>query len=187
MGRGSYGEPKVHVYRGDTARVSIGSFTSVADDCEMMVAATTVRTGSRRGQWRKRSGGTTGETLWSKGDITIGNDVWLGRGAKILSGTMIGDGAVVAAYTVVTQPVRPYAIIGGNPATEIRRRFDDETVEALLRNPLVGLVGRRPRVPVGKSCLHQREHLRQSLRPSGGFAPPNGSLTGRARRTRSTR
>lgn len=66
---------------------------------------------------------------WGAGDVTIGNDVWIGDGALILSGLTIGDGAVVATHAVVTKDVRPYAIVAGNPAREIKRRFDDETVE----------------------------------------------------------
>lgn len=68
----------------------------------------------------------------SKGDVVIGNDVWIGRRAMIMSGVSIGDGAVVAAGAVVTKDVEPYAIVGGNPARLIRKRFDEETVKRLL-------------------------------------------------------
>ena len=65
--------------------------------------------------------------------ITIGNDVWIGKGVTIMPGVTIGDGAVIASDAVVTRDVRPYAIITGNPGIEKRRRFDDETVEFLLK------------------------------------------------------
>jgi chloramphenicol O-acetyltransferase type B len=65
-------------------------------------------------------------------EIVIGNDVWIGFGVKILHGVTIGDGAAIGAYTVVAKDVRPYAIMVGNPAQEIRRRFSDDVVEALL-------------------------------------------------------
>ena len=67
-----------------------------------------------------------------RGDIVIGNDVWIGYEAVILSGVTIGDGAVVAARSVVTRDVEPYTIVGGVPARPIRRRFDEETIDALL-------------------------------------------------------
>ncbi len=65
--------------------------------------------------------------------ITVGSDVWIGKGVTIMPGVTIGDGAVIATDAVVTKDVRPYAIIAGNPGVEKRRRFDDETVEFLLR------------------------------------------------------
>jgi acetyltransferase-like isoleucine patch superfamily enzyme len=67
------------------------------------------------------------------GPVTIGHDVWIATRATILGGVSIGSGAVVAAGALVTRSVRPYAIVGGNPAREIRRRFDDDTVDRLLR------------------------------------------------------
>lgn len=67
----------------------------------------------------------------NKGDIVIGNDVWIGYEAVILSGVTIGDGAIVGARAVVTKDVPPYTIVGGVPARSIRRRFDEETVKKL--------------------------------------------------------
>ncbi|HEV2071628.1 MAG TPA: CatB-related O-acetyltransferase [Acidimicrobiales bacterium] len=69
----------------------------------------------------------------SRGPVSIGNDVWIGRAAMILSGVTIADGAVVGARAVVTTNVRPYAVVVGNPAREVRRRFDDATVDRLLK------------------------------------------------------
>ena len=67
----------------------------------------------------------------NKGDTVIGNDVWIGYEAVILSGVTIGDGAVIGARAVVTRDVPPYTIVGGVPAKPIRRRFDDETAARL--------------------------------------------------------
>ena len=67
-----------------------------------------------------------------KGDTTIGADVWLGTEARLMPGITIGAGAIVAAGSTVTRDVRPYAIVAGNPAREIRRRFDDATIDRLL-------------------------------------------------------
>lgn len=69
----------------------------------------------------------------NKGDIVVGSDVWIGYEAVILSGVTIGDGAIIGARAVVTRDVPPYAIVGGVPARLIRKRFDDKTIETLLR------------------------------------------------------
>ena len=69
----------------------------------------------------------------NKGDIVIGNDVWIGYDAVILAGVTVGDGAVIGARAMVTKDVPPYTIVGGVPARPIRKRFPDETVKALLR------------------------------------------------------
>lgn len=68
----------------------------------------------------------------TKGDIVIGNDVWIGKYANILSGVQIGDGAIIGAKSVVTKDVPPYAIVAGNPAKLIRYRFDKDIIDKLL-------------------------------------------------------
>ena len=68
-----------------------------------------------------------------KGDTVIGNDVWIGQNAVILPGVHIGDGAIIGANSVVGKTVAPYAIVVGNPAREIRNRFDDELIDLLLQ------------------------------------------------------
>jgi virginiamycin A acetyltransferase len=67
-----------------------------------------------------------------KGDTVIGNDVWLGYDVLVMPGVTIGDGAVVAARSVVVNDIPPYSIVGGNPAKVIRQRFPDEVVNELL-------------------------------------------------------
>lgn len=68
-----------------------------------------------------------------KGDIIVGNDVWFGRECVVMPGVKIGDGAIIAAYSVVTKDIKPYSVVGGNPARLIKKRFDDELIELLLR------------------------------------------------------
>lgn len=68
----------------------------------------------------------------NKGDIVIGNDVWIGYEAVILAGVTIGDGAIIGARAVVTKDVPPYTIVGGVPAKPIRKRFSDEVITNLL-------------------------------------------------------
>ena len=71
-------------------------------------------------------------TAWdNRGDIVIGNDVWIGFEAVIMAGVYIGDGAIIGARAVVTKDVPPYSIVGGVPAREIRKRFDAATIERL--------------------------------------------------------
>lgn len=68
----------------------------------------------------------------NKGDIVIGNDVWIGYEAVIMAGVTIGDGAVIGTRAVVTKDVLPYTIVGGIPAKPIRKRFPEQTVASLL-------------------------------------------------------
>ncbi|GAA1536819.1 CatB-related O-acetyltransferase [Kribbella lupini] len=82
------------------------------------------------GAWAEHFGLITG--LPGRGDTVVGNDVWFGLDAKVMPGVRIGHGAVVAAGAVVVDDVPDYAIVGGNPAKVIRRRFSDEDVERLL-------------------------------------------------------
>lgn len=68
-----------------------------------------------------------------KGDINIGNDVWTGMDVTFLPGVTIGDGAVIAAGSVVTKDVPPYAIVGGNPAKALKYRFTKKQIKKLLK------------------------------------------------------
>lgn len=68
-----------------------------------------------------------------KGDTVIGNDVWIGQNAVILPGVHIGDGAIIGLNSVVGSDVEPYTIVAGNPAKPLRKRFDDEMIELMLK------------------------------------------------------
>lgn len=68
----------------------------------------------------------------NKGDIVIGNDVWIGYDAVIMAGVTIGDGAIIGTRAVVTKDVEPYSIVGGVPAKEIRKRFAPEVINKLM-------------------------------------------------------
>lgn len=137
IGRHSYGVPEVVTFGGDTRTcLRIGKYVSIGHGVQFLLG------GNHRVDWvttfplRKvlgLPGADEDGHPASKGDVVIGNDVWLGLGAKILSGVVIGDGAVVGAHAVVTRSVRPYAIVVGSPAREVRRRFDDEQVARLLK------------------------------------------------------
>jgi acetyltransferase-like isoleucine patch superfamily enzyme len=133
MGRHSYGLPVLRVYEGDTARVRVGAFTSIAEEVEFFPGGNH-RPGRITTFPRYLVDPTAEyEVPASKGDIEVGNDVWIGRGAMVLSGVTIGDGAVVGGRAVVADDVRPYAVVVGNPAREVRLRFREDQVEALRR------------------------------------------------------
>jgi len=136
LGRCSYGEPRVATFPGDTAHVRVGAFCSIGPDVILMDG------GDHRVDWVSTfpfraalglPGAYEDGHPRSRGDIEIGNDVWIGRGARVRSGVRVGDGAVIGAYSVVTRDVRPYAIVAGVPAREVRRRFGDAQVAALAR------------------------------------------------------
>lgn len=74
-----------------------------------------------------------GKSYPQKGNITIGNDVWIGYSATIMAGVTIGDGAIIGTNSTVVKDVEPYSIVGGNPAKEIRKRFSKESIERLLK------------------------------------------------------
>ena len=69
----------------------------------------------------------------NKGDIVIGNDVWIGYEAFIMAGVTIGDGAIIGTRALVTKDVPSYTIVGGTPAKPIRKRFDDQTIAYLQK------------------------------------------------------
>ncbi len=133
IGEGSYGKPAVNRY-GVDGRLEIGGYCSISQGVMILLG------GEHRPDWvttypfnffwpgaRDIKGHPS-----TRGDVVIGNDVWIGQGAMILSGIRIGDGACVGARSVVSRDVEPYAIVAGNPARMIRKRFDDKQIEALL-------------------------------------------------------
>ena len=73
-----------------------------------------------------------GKTYPTKGDTIIGNDVWIGYNVTIMPGLTIGDGAIIATNSTLTKDVEPYSIIGGNPATLIKKRFSEPHIKWLL-------------------------------------------------------
>jgi acetyltransferase-like isoleucine patch superfamily enzyme len=134
LGRYTYGSPDVRRYPGDTARVAIGSFGSIAEGVQIFVG------GNHPVEWVSTfcfraalglPGSYEDGCPASKGDVVVGHDVWIGAGATILSGVRVGNGAVIGARAVVAKDVRPYAVVVGNPARETRRRFTDEEIRAL--------------------------------------------------------
>ena len=119
-------------------KLIIGKFCQIAHGTTFIMGAANHRLGSATtypfnvmgGVWREISTPHI-EELPHKGDTVIGNDVWLGRNCTILPGVKIGNGAIVAACSVVTKDVAPYTVVGGNPACFLKKRFDDSTAALL--------------------------------------------------------
>ena len=131
VGKCSYGELNVVTFN-RCSKLKIGSYCSIAQHVYFMLdvehRVNTVSTYPYKAKCLR-----LGDEAFSKGDIVVGDDVWIGYGATIMSGVHIGQGAVVAAGAVVTKDVPPYAIVGGVPAKVIRYRFEPEIVEELLK------------------------------------------------------
>lgn len=134
IGKWTYGNPMIRSW-GEGATLRIGAFCSIAEGVKIFLG------GEHRVEWV-----TTFpfSVLWeaarhikghpkTKGDVNIGNDVWLGADSVILSGVTIGDGSVVGARSVITNDITPYTIVAGNPARMVRKRFDDQIIDRLLR------------------------------------------------------
>jgi acetyltransferase-like isoleucine patch superfamily enzyme len=135
FGKHTYGAPEIHHYRGNETSVRIGNYCSIAPGVVFITGGIHpldwVSTYPFRARWGLPGGHQDGNPS-TKGDIRVGSDVWIGTDAMILSGVTIGDGAAIAARSVVTRDIPPYAIAAGVPAKVIRSRFDEKTVRSLL-------------------------------------------------------
>ena len=99
-----------------------------------------------------------------KGDTVIGNDVWLGRESVVMPGVTVGDGAMIAAYSVVAKDVEPYTVAGGNPARFIKKRFDEELTDLLLRLRWWDFEPERLAAFLPVLCDSNLERVRQELK-----------------------
>ena len=133
FGRGTYGDLAVLSW-GEGTTLTVGNYTSIASGAKVLLG------GEHRLDWVttfpfsvlwETARGHQGHPR-SKGDVRIGSDVWIGAEALIMSGVTIADGAVVGAGAVVTRNVAPYAVVAGNPAKQIKLRFDQVHIRRLL-------------------------------------------------------
>lgn len=129
----------LHHYEFIGDRLVIGKFTAIAEGARfIMNGANHAMLGFSTYPFNIFGGGWEegfDETIWVRelrGDTVIGNDVWIGMEAVVMPGVTIGDGAIVAARSVVTHDVPPYAIAAGNAARVVKMRFDKQTVRRLL-------------------------------------------------------
>ncbi|MDH6458341.1 virginiamycin A acetyltransferase [Fusobacterium sp. PH5-7] len=121
-------------------KLIIGKFCSIAQGTKIIMGSANHRITSIStypfnvfgGIWEEKTPSHLSQ-LPFKGDTIIGNDVWLGRESVIMPGVKIGDGAIIAAYSVVAKDVEPYTVVGGNPTRVLKKRFDDEFVNILLK------------------------------------------------------
>lgn len=119
-------------------KLSIGKFCMIASDVKFIMnganhltnALTTYPFAIFGQAW---GNAMEGKQYPQKGDIHIGNDVWIGYNATIMAGVSIGDGAIIATNATVIKDVEPYTIVGGNPAVEIKKRFSNDVIERLLK------------------------------------------------------
>ena len=133
IGKGSYGPLRVYDW-GEGATLRIGAYCSIAEGSKILLG------GGHRTDWVTtypfevflKSAKHVKGTRITKGDVNIGNDVWLGMDSMIMSGVTVGDGAVIGASAVVTKDIPPYAIVAGNPVRVVRMRFDDTVIDKLL-------------------------------------------------------
>ncbi|MCF8055740.1 MAG: CatB-related O-acetyltransferase [Desulfocapsa sp.] len=137
IGEHTYGEPDILTFD-TTTRLTIGRFCSISDKVTIILG------GNHRQDWATTYPFPALPEEWpealaisghpaSSGELVIGNDVWICYGATILSGITIGHGAVIGAESVVSKDVAPYSVVAGNPAKEIKKRFDDAMIAKLLQ------------------------------------------------------
>jgi acetyltransferase-like isoleucine patch superfamily enzyme len=138
--RGTYFDRNVNIITwSDDYKVVLGKYNSIGRDCNFFLHA------NHRPDWVTTSSQLLGPVTPEiaemhmnmghpscKGDIVIENDVWIGAKATIMSGVKISNGAIVAANSVVTKDVPPYAIVAGNPGKVVKYRFNDKQIERLL-------------------------------------------------------
>ncbi|MDX1924727.1 MAG: CatB-related O-acetyltransferase [Rickettsiaceae bacterium] len=116
-------------------KLIIGKFCQIASDVRFIMSGANHAMNGFSTYPFKAFGGEWAEkdlmNVVNKGDIIVGNDVWIGNSATIMPGVKIGDGAIIGTNSLVTKDVPAYTIVGGNPAKEIRKRFDYETIQLL--------------------------------------------------------
>ncbi|WP_314588301.1 Vat family streptogramin A O-acetyltransferase [Paenibacillus terrigena] len=131
-------ERVTHHYEFLGDKLIIGKFCAIAKGVEFVMNGANHRMNSAStypfnvmgGGWEKTT--PTLDQLPFKGDTVVENDVWIGQNVTVMPGVHIGDGAIIAANSVVAKDVPAYHIAGGNPCKVIRKRFDDETIDCLL-------------------------------------------------------
>jgi len=139
VGKYTYGHETIKVVWDTLGEVTIGKFCSIADNVTIFLGGshridyiTTYPFGVKYGNIFSNKAHSTGTPLIRKRDVTIGNDVWIASNVTIMEGVTIGDGAVIGRNSHVVEDVKPYSVVGGNPAQFYYFRFTKEKIEKLL-------------------------------------------------------
>lgn len=132
IGKGTYGELNVIDFGGN-AKLIINNYVSIAQHVSFILNAEHYTDHISTYPFKVKILRTQNTESFSKGNIIVDDDVWIGYGATIMSGVHIGQGAVVAAGAIVTKDIPPYAIVGGVPAKIINYRFEDAIIKELLK------------------------------------------------------
>ena len=132
LGNGSYGELNVVDFGGEN-KLIIKNYVSIAQNVTFVLNADHYTNHISTYPFKVKALRITKTEAFGKGNIEVDDDVWIGYGATIMSGVHIGQGAIVAAGTIVTKDVPPYSIVGGIPAKVIKYRFEPEMIEELLK------------------------------------------------------
>lgn len=131
IGRKSYGPIKISSYGAGNEQLTIGNYVSMAPGTHFLLGGEHPYTSLSTYPAKVMLKGDKYEAI-SRGPIVVKDDVWIGTDSLVFSGVTIGQGAIIAARSVVTKDVPPYSIVGGNPAKIIKYRFDEKLIEKLI-------------------------------------------------------
>jgi len=140
IGKYTYGTENIKVLWGSQADLTIGNFCSIADNITVFLGGdhavdwiTTFPFGIKNADIFNNIKKSRDRITYKRNNnVTIGNDVWISGGVTIMRGVTIGDGAVIGRNSHVVNDVKPYTVVGGNPAQFYYNRFDEETINKLL-------------------------------------------------------
>ena len=138
VGNYSYGELNVVSFN-NKSHLRIGNFVSIAQNVVFMLDVEHFTNHISTFPFRVKVLESVKDEAHSKGDIVIGDDVWIGYGATVMSGVHVGQGAVIATGAVVTKNIPPFEVWGGVPAKFIKKRFPDEMIEDISKVDLSAL------------------------------------------------